>query len=237
MKSKKSGQELLDGFKVYSPCYGSLVSSASLMEWQTFPEDPRIYVDWLGIPLLWLLLESDYELQNSFVKSLRKLCDMKHSPRHTDSILLPPSNGPNINISTSKSSPLSLNCLSYNLSLFSENVLPLLAVIEMQLSPENVLFSIAFLGDGFLFLITLHVTGSGGAQVCPSCFLLPFPDNSPSLQQNTFILNLMSSDQTTYLVQPSIGPWFLEYFSSWHTVTLSNAASALIPGDFNNAHR
>lgn len=77
---------------------------------------------------------------------------MKHSPRNTDSILLPPSNGPNINISTSKSSPLSLNCLSYYLSLFSENVLPLLAVIEMQLSPENVLFSIAFLGDGFLFL-------------------------------------------------------------------------------------
>lgn len=208
------------------------------MEWQTFPADPRIYVDWLGIPLLWLLLESDYELQHSFVKSLRKLCDMKHSSGHTDIILLPPSNEPNINISTSKSAPLSLNCLSYNLSLFSENFLPLLAVIEMQLSPENVFSSIAFLGDGFLFLPNPPPydwiwRGTGVHPV----FYCHFPDNSPSLQQNTLILNLMSSDQTTYLVQSSRGPWFLEYFSSWHTVTLSSAASALIPGDFNNAHR
>lgn len=77
---------------------------------------------------------------------------MKHSSGHTDIILLPPSSGPNINIPTSKSAPLSLNCLSYNLSLFSENFLPLLAIIEMQLSPENALSSIAFSGDGFLFL-------------------------------------------------------------------------------------
>ena len=132
---------------------------------------------------------------------------MKHSPRHTDSILLPPSNEPNINISTSKSSPLSLNCLSYYLSLFSEKVLPLLAVIEMQLSPENVLFSIAFLGDGFPFLPNPPYDWIWrGTGVDTPCFLLPFPDNSPSLQQNTFILNLMSSDQTTYLVQSSIGP-------------------------------
>lgn len=57
---------------------------------------------------------------------------------------------------------LSLNCFSYNLSLFFENFLPLLALIEIQLSPENVLSPVAFLGDGFLFLPAPPITESGG---------------------------------------------------------------------------
>lgn len=130
------------------------MSAAFLVERRTFPADPWIYVDWSGTPPLWPLLVTHWlhlSLQHSSFKSLRKPCDMKYSPEHTDSILLPPPNGPNI--STSMSTPLSLNCFPNNLGLFSGNFLPLLALTETQLSPENILSPVAFLSAGcFLFL-------------------------------------------------------------------------------------